>query len=869
MDKVLAWENCCGDGDAGVNGTLAKYPGSDGQTYAWGHNFNGGGGFFQILDHSIVGGKHYTVTYDAKNLWQSEPNHLVSFFYPDGDGEANHIELNSQWYLVTTINDDNWYELDIEMLWTALPDMPYVGKQLGIKLYFPDQGSTIYTGIDNVRLTSIDASTAWKPQPENDQKEVVKDVTLSWNPGMWADGHEVYFGTSFAEVNEADRFDLTGIYRDPNDVTEPDPNGRYSYTPEEIPLIVGTTYYWRVDEVNETYSGPNPPTDGRWKGEVWKFSTTGFALNPDPTDGAANVPLTAVLSWMAGTDAEAHDVYFGTDYDNLSDANISSSEYRPPRLSLGNETYDAGANENLELGKKYYWRIDEITDGGTRIIKGDIWNFTVAEFLMIDDMESYGTSTNYIEDTWVDYMANGSTAEIYLETGDANYLEGQEGQSMQYVFSNSDDPHYAETSCEFSPAQDWTISGFKALVLSFRSDLFNDQSSIQPMSVSLTDGTDTGTVEYDDANDLAKGWMGWMEWNMALNDFTEQGVDVNNITVMSIIIGDGTPAGDGTVYIDNIRLHTTRCVIDKATGSFTYDCDVDLDDLAALARDWLLSGMGTVSASEPTETGLLGHWKMDDNASSSVVSDSSGYENHGVFYDDATGGGSPTEGDTSDHSVAGVNDLALEFDGFDDFVVIPAMNTTAWVKREPQGHIYDGIVMSSTGGEGEEGYTAGLQFGAETSDWTPNYELSFMWTGLSWEWHSGLFVPPQQWTFTALTVAPDLATIYMYDGSLMLAARKYDNYIAKPWDSPFHIADQMQYSGRFFTGAIDDVRIYNRVLSPAEIVYLAQGASTSAEFALEPWRTNTNPIGPESDDIVNYRDFAIMADSWLTKILWP
>jgi hypothetical protein len=194
---------------------------------------------------------------------------------------------------------------------------------------------------------------------------------------------------------------------------------------------------------------------------------------------------------------------------------------------------------------------------------------------------------------------------------------------------------------------------------------------------------------------------------------------------------------------------------------------------------------------------------------------------------------------------------------------------TAWVKREPQGHIYDGIVMSSTGGEGEEGYTAGLQFGADTDTWETNYELSFMWTGLSWGWHSGLFVAPQQWTFTALTVAPDIATIYMYDGSLMLAARNYDNYLAKPWNAPFHIADQMQYTGRFFPGAIDDVRIYNRALSPEEIVYLAQGAGTSADFTLEAWRANANPTGPGHDDIVNYIDFAMMAENWLTEVLWP
>ena len=132
-----------------------------------------------------------------------------------------------------------------------------------------------------------------------------------------------------------------------------------------------------------------------------------------------------------------------------------------------------------------------------------------------------------------------------------------------------------------------------------------------------------------------------------------------------------------------------------------------------------------------------------------------------------------------------------------------------------------------------------------------------------------MFVPPQEWTFTALTVAPDVATIYLYDGITLQAARNYDSYEALPWNTTFHIADQMQFgppseSDRFFPGAIDDVYIYNRTLTPEEILYLALQGPGSWYLPLEPWRADAN-----KDDMVNFPDFAVIADNWLTEVLWP
>jgi hypothetical protein len=870
------------------------------------------GGVYQVGDdvndpNVVIGaGLRYTMTFDYRP--EEPPGEFArsSLFYDDGGTDPYDDptkQLVEGYFFAPRIDvplsncdcgiqgglevyDDACWEWtrDLTIKATIPVGHPAVGHTLGWKVIAAenyDPGNR-YGFFDNVRISVEWATTAYNPSPEDGAEDVAQDVTLSWYPGIWAqavDGHEVYFGTSFSDVNDANRSDVSGIYRGEQNR---DVN---SYLPSESPLELGETYYWRVDEVNEDFVGPPeaaPDAEGRWKGEVWSFEVTGFATNPSPEDGAEDQSIYTVLSWTPGTSSESHDVYLGTDFDEVNEADNSD-----PNVFKNNQVYSANSYDPgmLDLGRTYYWRIDERNDLEGRLIKGHIWRFTVAEYFVIDDMESYGSGTNAIDDTWEDrFSGNGSTGEIWLEIDDANYI--QDEQSMGYSFENSDSPYYAETSREFSPAQDWTSAGFKVLAVSFRADMTNEASAVQPMYVFVSDGAHTGTVEYDDPNDLIRGRAGWEEWNIELPVFVEDEplLDLSSIAGMGIVIGDGNEAGDGVVYIDDIRLYPTRCVVEEAAGSFTDDCEVDIYDLAALASDWLISGIGNVTASVPSDVGLFGHWTMDDNEDSgsenaTLVEDVSVNDNDGILHDPD---GDPGENTSAHHDADSVEGTgALEFDGVDDYVEIPALDVSsntitlaAWVKRTVEGHIYDGIVMSSTEYDPCDeipgpNYTAGLQFGSDRSDWTPNYELSFMWTGTSWEWHTGLFVPPEEWTFTALTVAPDVATIYLYDGIFLQAARKYDVYEPLSWHVPFHIADQMQFgpppeSDRFFPGSIDDVSIYNRTLAPEEILYLALQGPGSWYLPLEPWRANA-----DGDDDVDLADYAIMADSWLTEVLWP
>jgi len=110
--------------------------------------------------------------------------------------------------------------------------------------------------------------------------------------------------------------------------------------------------YWQIDDVQlEVYGGTsseNPPA---------------AAATPAPTDGAVDVPLNFVLGWIAGSGADTHDVYFGTD------STPDMSEFQ------GNQA-GTGFDPVLANDVTYYWRIDEVNAYGTTI--GSVWSFTTA-----------------------------------------------------------------------------------------------------------------------------------------------------------------------------------------------------------------------------------------------------------------------------------------------------------------------------------------------------------------------------------------------------------------------------------------------------------------------------------------------------------
>jgi hypothetical protein len=162
----------------------------------------------------------------------------------------------------------------------------------------------------------------------------------------------VYSGTNFDDVNESAEGPFIG-------------NTTYTFQVVGIAgfgvpegLQPGTTYYWRVDEVN-----PDNP-DSPWKGVVWSFTLPPRgAYKPIPADTMKFVKTDADLSWTAKWNAALFSVYFGTDPEEVANATGATAS--------GRMSFDPGP---LELDTTYYWRVDSF-DGATWST-GNVWSFT-------------------------------------------------------------------------------------------------------------------------------------------------------------------------------------------------------------------------------------------------------------------------------------------------------------------------------------------------------------------------------------------------------------------------------------------------------------------------------------------------------------
>ncbi len=214
--------------------------------------------------------------------------------------------------------------------------------------------------IDGVRFYEGDyvppdlrGELASNPNPADGALHLDTWTSLSWEPGIIAVSHDVYFGENFDDVNDG-----TGGTFQGNQSTTFLIVGFPGY-PYPDGLVSGTTYYWRIDEVDDT--DPNSP----WKGDVWSFTfPPKIANDPIPADGAKFIDQDVELSWNAGYGAKVHTVYFGDDFDTVNNATDG--------LSQGVTTYSP---EILELEKTYYWRVDEFD--GVETLKGHVWSFTI------------------------------------------------------------------------------------------------------------------------------------------------------------------------------------------------------------------------------------------------------------------------------------------------------------------------------------------------------------------------------------------------------------------------------------------------------------------------------------------------------------
>ncbi|MBL7189546.1 MAG: hypothetical protein ISS70_24725 [Phycisphaerae bacterium] len=286
------------------------------------------------------------------------------------------------------------------------------------------------------------------------------------------------------------------------------------------------------------------------------------AGSPSPRSGATGVGHTPVLSWGPGDYAASHEVYFGADEEAVKNAATASPEYKGTK-ALGDESYDAG---KLAWHTTYNWRIDEVNSvNPDSPWIGSVWSFTTADFLAVDDFESYNDidppddASNRIFDIWIDGF--GTTTNGALVGNDLPPYADQTtvhggNQSMPYVYDNAN--KISEATLTLANTRDWTEEGVAELSLWFIGDPANDA---EPLYVAISNSTGSPAVVVHD-DPAAAQIDTWTEWTIPLQTFADQGIILTNVDKIAIGLGStGGPTatgGSGKMFFDDIRLYRPR-----------------------------------------------------------------------------------------------------------------------------------------------------------------------------------------------------------------------------------------------------------------------------------------------------------------------
>ena len=276
------------------------------------------------------------------------------------------------------------------------------------------------------------------------------------------------------------------------------------------------------------------------------------ANSSNPSNGAVDVKQTVILRWNAGDAASSHEVYFGTDADAIKNADTGSPQYKGTQ-ALGSESYDPG---QLEWDSTYYWRVDEFNDTNPDSPwTGAVWNFTTANFLIVEDMESYNDlnegepGSNRIYLAWLDGFDNPATNGSVVGHANPPFAEQaivhSGNQSMPFAYNNA--VGKSEATLTLTDTRDWTEKGVDTLGIWYIGDAAN---VAETMYVVLNG---TSGVDNPDAN--AAQTEDWTEWRLSLSEFN---VDLTNVDTITLGFGNRSnpvAGGSGMMYFDDIRLY--------------------------------------------------------------------------------------------------------------------------------------------------------------------------------------------------------------------------------------------------------------------------------------------------------------------------
>jgi hypothetical protein len=400
-----------------------------------------------------------------------------------------------------------------------------------------------------------DQPSARRPVPKDGALHEDTWVNLAWHPGDFAVSHDVYLGDNFDAVSEGAEGTFIG-----NQAATFLVAGFPGFTYPDG-LVPGVTYYWRIDEVNDTE--PNSP----WKGNIWSFSIPPkTAYFPDPADAAEQVDPDADLSWTPGFGAKLHTVYFGDNFDDVNNA--------AGGLPQGAATYTPGT---LKLAETYYWRVDEFD--AIETYKGHVWSFTTQGAVGNPNPANGAVDVKQTQIITFSPSVFAASHQIYFGT-DKDAVKNADTGSPEYKGTRDlDAESYDPGMLEWDTAYYWRI------------DEANNVNPDSPWTGSLWSFTTANFLIVDDFEDYDVGnneiWWAWID-----------GLGYASHPTLPAHPGNGTGSmvGDETTgsYMEETIVHgggkSMPVLYDNSVLRYS-----EVEKALTASRDWTENGITTLS----------------------------------------------------------------------------------------------------------------------------------------------------------------------------------------------------------------------------------------------------------------------------------
>ncbi|MBI9018504.1 MAG: hypothetical protein JEZ07_14725 [Phycisphaerae bacterium] len=594
-----------------------------------------------------------------------------------------------------------------------------------------------------------------------------------------------------------------------------DPGGQLSWDVENVvdpsfDINIGTTI-----ACNEIVDGVSVGANKTYMPTSLNYDET-YYWRVDVTDGG-NEYIGSVWQFSTGGRAinpvPAKDAIVATNLSELSWGGYlyvdSYNVYFGPEGSmtfLGNYTATQAVVSGVTAETQYQWKVDSLDVNGAVLVAGDTWSFYVPAIapLVIDDFTGYNDNAA-LQSRW---------------TTNANIMLYDLYGSMVLTYDNTGLSNTSQAAIEFATPMTF-LGSHSVLSISFTGLASNSEEQI---AVVIVDNDSQATIQYSGGNSTISDT--WWDWQIPLADIAEAGIDLTKITRMAIEIGDShVVGGSGAIAIDDIELEYVKPPL--SIGDINADRTVDILDLQAVMSDWLFSDY-EVEAWEIQSVLQAGY--TFEETSGVIVTDISGNGNNGTI----TPNGSVdywqndgAEGSDGSLKLTGDIEIILPAEVFAD--VSNAMTLAMWVKMPA-----------------EDFERAEFSLGKDSHVYN------------SWEFIRYNVVDDlDQWQHVAVAVDANSRLMQIYHNGVLVQQRIADKIEGSPTGQTVINLDTAES-----WVMIDNLAVFNTLLSPNEIVYLAKGSGGSVVQPIRPIFSN---VDISADGKININDFAIIASQWLIK----